>query len=205
MQTFLHKLLDSPSIYTLAQSVLAPGAEKRIAQKLTALAERVPNSARLLDLGCGPCSWLWKLGWQPVGLDLSHQYSRVFIEKGRSAVTGSCCALPFADNSFDGVWTIGVLHHLSDQEVRKTVSEMLRVCRSDGYVVVMDAVMPPSAWKKPLPYVIRKLDRGIHMRTQEQLESLLPASIPKSIKRYTYSLTGLEMLECVWRSASRGS
>ena len=197
MPTFLHNILKFPFVYTLTQSVLAPGAEQKITKALRDLTERLPKPGRLLDVGCGPKSWLWKLGWQPTGLDLSFAYTRQFIKNRNSAVTGSCCQLPFADRSFHGVWTIGVLHHLDGAQARQAVTEMFRVCRPDGYVIIMDAVLPRSAWKRPIPYAIRKLDRGAWMRTDSQLEALLPITISKSIRRYAYSYTGLEMLEYV--------
>jgi ubiquinone/menaquinone biosynthesis C-methylase UbiE len=43
--------------------------------------------------------------------------------------------LPFADESFDLVFSWGVIHHSSDMD--KALSELVRVCRRGGTIVVM--------------------------------------------------------------------
>ena len=123
--------------------------------------EELPPAEQVLDIGCGPVSFLWKTGLQPIGLDISHAYTLTFNRQGKAAITASSTDLPFADRIFDGVWSIGLLHHLSDDMACKTVEEMLRVCRRGGYVAIIDAVMPKSAWANPLAYLLRRTDRGI--------------------------------------------
>ena len=102
----------------------------------------------------------------------------------------SADALPFADGSFQTVWNIGLLHHLPDDVLRRAVHEMLRVCKPGGRVVVIDAVLPRSAWLRPLAWLTRRLDRGRHMRTQSQLESLLGECGSWRFQRETYALNG---------------
>lgn len=49
--------------------------------------------------------------------------------------------LPFADRSFDAVYSFGGLGEFSD--IRASLAEMVRVCRVGGRVVVGDESMPP--------------------------------------------------------------
>lgn len=193
---FFYHLLENPTIYKLSQVLLGPGAEKTISKKIANLNELFPGANLTLDVGCGPSSWLWKVGCHPIGLDISFPYSVAYRATGETAITGSATELPFADNAFDGVWTIGVLHHLPESEARLMVQEMHRVCKIGCYVVVFDAVLPLSLWRRPLAYLVRKLDRGRFMRTQPEIEGLLPAQSSWSINRFTYTLNGLEMLIC---------
>jgi ubiquinone/menaquinone biosynthesis C-methylase UbiE len=136
------------------------------------------------------------VGGHPIGLDISFLYSAVYQASGETAITGSATELPFTDNIFDSVWTIGVLHHLPDPEARLMILEMHRVCRPGGYIAVFDAVLPCSPWRRPLAYLVRKLDRGKFMRTQSELEALLPDRLPWTVNRFTYAINGLEMLLC---------
>ena len=133
-----------------------------------------------------------------MGLDFSRRYMREYARSGRRAVVGSADALPFPAQSFDSVWTIGLLHHLPDSAAAQTIGEMVRVCRPGGVVVVVDAVLPLSAWRRPLAYLLRRLDRGRFVRAEEPLQSMLAAGIPflKKVRRVTFSLNGMELLTC---------
>lgn len=48
---------------------------------------------------------------------------------------GSALELPFADNSFDIVFSFGVLHHIPD--IQKAQKEIARVLKPDGKLIVM--------------------------------------------------------------------
>jgi len=198
------RLLDWPLLYRLSQTLLAPGAEKNVTRKIRDCISRLPPAQCVLDVGCGPASWLWRVGVYPVGLDLTADYTKAFRRQGHSVITGSAAALPFRDGSFDGIWSIGLLHHLTDNVARQAVREMLRVCRPGGYLVVFDAVLPEPAWQRPLAYALRKMDRGGYVRQQVHLTSLLPTDHPWTVERFVYASTGLEMLGCyVTRESSR--
>jgi SAM-dependent methyltransferase len=55
------------------------------------------------------------------------------------AVRGSGTALPFAEDSFDLVLSVATLHHIADaREVRRTLSEMVRVAKPGGLMLVWD-------------------------------------------------------------------
>ncbi len=193
---FLYRLLENPTIYKLSQILLGPGAERAITRKIISLQELLPVTKLTLDVGCGPSSWLRRVGGHPVGLDISFPYSVAYTTAGETAITGSATELPFADKSFDGIWSIGLLHHLPKNAARMAILEMCRVCKPGGYVAVFDAVLPLSPWRHPLAYLVRKLDRGKFMRTQAELETLLPVLSPWSVTRFTYAANGLEMLLC---------
>ncbi len=193
----INKLLDFPLIYKLSQLIFAPGAQTLLNHRLGKLTTSLPRAKTLLDVGCGPSSWLWNANLSPVGLDISHESSRAFLNKGGAAITGSATMLPFHDNVFDGVWCIGVLHHLQDEEARQAIQEMLRVCQRGGYIVIQDAVLPISRLLRPIAALVRSIDRGRNMRSQQELLALLPQHHTWEVHRFTYTLNGLEMLECV--------
>jgi len=197
---FLWGILENPTFYRFTQALLAPGAERSVIAEIEPLATSLKRSRHHLDIGSGPSSLLWNFQLQPIGLDPVHACNRSFRDKGGYAVTGSAASLPFADSSFDAIWNFGLLHHLSDGMAREARREMLRVVRPGGYIVVFDGVMPKSLWHNPFVWALRKLDRGRHMRRQDNLESLL-AGDPASwtFKRFTYSLWGHEGLLCTGR------
>jgi ubiquinone/menaquinone biosynthesis C-methylase UbiE len=197
MHGHIYQILDRPWVYALAQKVIAPGAEYAVTRHIRRVARSFPSGDRLLDLGCGPDSWLRRLGLRPIGLDLNPSYMRAYRHLGESGVVATAGNVPFRDESFAGVWSIGLLHHLPDEIARATLNEAVRVCCSSGYVVVLDAVMPYSSWRRPLAAMIRKLDRGALIRCEDALQALLPDRDKWTCTRFTYAATGLEMLSCV--------
>ena len=188
------RLLGWPWIYRLSQLLLAPGAEKAITEKIKDSLAQIPPADRILDVGCGPSSWLWRVGLHPVGLDLSPAYTATFSQYGEPAVTGSAVALPFPDGSFDGVWSIGLLHHLPDGVARQAVSEMVRACRPGGYTVIFDAVLPDLTWRHPVAYMLRRADRGKFMRREDAFKAILSSDSLFIVERITYSYNGLEAM-----------
>jgi len=215
-QVALFRQLERPWLYRLAQSILSPGAEQGITRQIRELLAVIdtsndlriegglvdepsepfslPPTKRILDVGCGPDSWLWRVNERPVGIDISSAYTYQYHQMGEPVATASATDLPFHAETFDGVWTVGVLHHIPDDLASRTILEMLRVCRSGGYIAILDAVLPEPAWKRPLAYVLRRADRGRFVRRQDQSISLLPGIQDWKIRRCTYSINGLELI-----------
>jgi len=194
-------MLQMPQIYRFFQFLIAPGFKKAINNQIKDILNELPSGQRLLDVGCGPFSYLWWLNMKPIGVDISAAYTKDFRDHGENAVTASADNIPFSDNSFDGVWSFGLLHHLPDDTARRAVKEMMRVSRPGGYVVVFDAVLPEPSWHRPLAWLIRKYDRGRFMRRQAVLESILPDPSCWRRKRVVYSLNGLEGVYCIYISS----
>jgi SAM-dependent methyltransferase len=186
-----YRILEHPWVYRFSQRLLSFGGDK-VTPKIQQLTEQLPATYRILDIGCGPSSLLWQTGLHPIGLDLSHAYALAFHGHGDLAITGSAVALPFLERSFDGVWSIGLLHHLRDDEARRAVEEMIRICRPGGYIVVFDAVLPNPGWRHPVAYLIRRSDRGRYVRREEDFKALLPFGKNFIMERITYSLSKLE-------------
>ena len=166
--------LDNPWAYRLTQATVAVGVEKAMTREIRSLLERLPPAHRVLDVGCGPKSRLWRAAVQPIGLDRSISYLVDFRRTGQPAVAASSSMLPFASASFDAVWSFALLHHIPDDAARASIEELLRVTRPGGYVVVHDWSLPERAWRRPAAWALLTLDRGGYMRKREQLLALLP-------------------------------
>jgi SAM-dependent methyltransferase len=199
-----YDVLDRPVVYTLVQRLLAPGAECLVLRQIRELMGRVPHGESLLDVGCGPASWLLRVQVTPLGLDINPAYVAAYNRLGCPGVVASATHMPFKDRSFAGVWSIGLLHHLPDEMAKRALCEAIRVCRPGGYVAILDAVTPVARWRRPLASVIRAWDRGKFMRTEQGLQALLPNRGRWSCHRFTAAITGLEMLSCVYENAQRG-
>lgn len=90
----------------------------------------------LLEVGCGTGGLLQTLSsWADAyGLDVSREAMGFCVERGlATACQGSLNALPFRDDTFDGVIGVDVLEHLDDDE--GALRELLRVCRPGGSLI----------------------------------------------------------------------
>ena len=95
-----------------------------------------------LDVGCGTGALMEAL--RPHGMvygaDSSTGMIRALLSAGRGEAALSLTdMLPFAEGSFDVVFSVAVLHHVADADrVKKTIREMVRVARPGGKIVIWD-------------------------------------------------------------------
>ncbi len=84
-----------------------------------------------LNCGCGRGGQNNIFG-PSIGMDISFENIQCFKEAGSQGVVADMEFLPFKDDTFDMVYGFGILHHLND--VKKGVSEAVRVLRKGGYI-----------------------------------------------------------------------
>jgi SAM-dependent methyltransferase len=188
----IYRVLEIPLVYRMSQAVLGPGYVRIISQHLSRTFAQLPAPVTVLDVGCGPSSFLWNFGMKPVGLDLCRAYTKKFRDAGNLSVTASAAVLPFPANSFDLVFSMSLLHHLPDAVARETVGEILRVTRPGGQAVLFDPVLPKKAWRRPQAWALCKLDRGKFIRSQSDYESRILGGRECKTFRFTHTLLGAE-------------
>jgi SAM-dependent methyltransferase len=113
------------------------GGKPRDRALLNAFADRVRDP--VLDVGCGPGqigSYVRDRGRHVIGLDLSHEMTRLAALRLHGAVTADLRALPVATGSVGGVLAFYSLIHLPRVQVAATFAELYRVLRSGGHVLL---------------------------------------------------------------------
>jgi len=125
------------------ESLPAHVVEHYLRKRVAFIRQHVPPGPTL-DVGCGTgvlAARLTNLGYQIVGVDPS----RGMLAQLRQArpeipvIAGDATALPFADGTFALTYCVAVMHHVAEQDaVRKTLTEMARVTRPGGRIVVWD-------------------------------------------------------------------
>jgi len=97
-----------------------------------------------LDVGCGTGVLAERLagaGFEMTGVDPSEGMLDVMRRRTPAVqgITASGTSLPFDDETFDLVLTVAVMHHIADPaDVRQTVSEMVRVAKPEGRILIWD-------------------------------------------------------------------
>ncbi len=128
-------------------------------KELDFIKEEVKEGDKILDLGCGNgrlYEFLKEKRIEYTGIDSSEKLLELARKKyGVEAkfIRGDALSLPFADESFDKIISIAVLHHIPSKELRrKFLSEARRVLKKNGVLII-------SVWnmrqKKYAPLLIK--------------------------------------------------
>jgi len=130
---------------------------------------RIQPGQRVLDLGCGT-------GTLTLLIKSAHPHARVVgfdgdpkilaLAEAKAARAGLAVdwkqglaqELPYADGCFDRVLTSLMLHHLSSENKRAALREVLRVLRPGGELHVADWGRPQNALMRPASLLIALLD-----------------------------------------------
>ena len=188
----MYKILNSPWVYNLFQSIFGPGVNTKLTRLISNFIPYLEHSERILDIGCGPSSWLSRVGLSPIGLDICYSYIQRIASRGGKAILASADNLPFHSLCFDNVFSLGLLHHVPDVVAINIIREAIRVCKPGGFIILIDNCWPKKFYHRPLAYLLRRLDRGKYVRTQNEFINLFPNPILWDTQRFTYSYNGLE-------------
>jgi SAM-dependent methyltransferase len=118
-------------------------AEHYIDKRTGLIKSLLPLGGLVLDVGCGTGQLgaaIASDGYDVFGVDLSASMVSKARARGLAGTFAAVTtALPFADGSFDLALTVATLHHLETPErVAVTASEMGRVVKRGGFVVLWD-------------------------------------------------------------------
>ncbi len=100
------------------------------------IVERFGRNSDVLECGCGTGLLLDKIASfarKAEGIDLSPRMLDAARRRGLSVREGSVTSLPYADESFDVVYSFKVLAHVP--EIGRALAEMARVTRRGGVVL----------------------------------------------------------------------
>jgi ubiquinone/menaquinone biosynthesis C-methylase UbiE len=149
-----------------------------------------------LDVGCGQgahVARMRQLGFDVSGIDDSAgQIERATARLGSADVVrlGSVLSIPAPDASYDFVYIVNVLHHLSSiDEQRRAIAELLRVLRPGGLLFIHEINTRNILFRFYMGYVFPSLnciDEGVERwLLPHRLDSYTPAPV-ETIRYFTF-------------------
>jgi len=129
----------------------------------------------VLDVPCGTGTFSTFFSRdQYTGIDLGENYVKYASKKHpmKEFVVMDALNMTFANDSFDNVLVIGFLHHLSDEDSSKALSEIKRVLKPDGKLLLIEDSPTRDKWNVIDKY-LQKLDEGENIRPAEYYEGVL--------------------------------
>jgi cyclopropane fatty-acyl-phospholipid synthase-like methyltransferase len=172
--TGIRSILSKPLIYKLSQTIAGGGLEARklfVKQHFD-----ITPGATILDIGCGPADILDCLpSANYYGFDISQEYvefaRRKYHGRGNFYVKhltqDDLHALP----KFDYVLCIGLLHHLTDDEVRETIALSKAALWEGGTLLTLDGCFEKG--QSSIAKLMLLMDRGQNVRDKNGYDSLI--------------------------------
>ncbi len=127
---------------TAGPPLLAAGVRQRVLRRLL----RLRPADRVLDCGCGNGKFaLWNRAAVDllVGLDPATLFADAALEQ-IDLVQGDARRMPFAAGSFDKAFSIDVFEHLTRTDLESTLSELHRLLRPGGRLLIYSNTREPS-------------------------------------------------------------
>jgi 2-polyprenyl-3-methyl-5-hydroxy-6-metoxy-1,4-benzoquinol methylase len=99
--------------------------------------KRLGNKGNVLDLGCGPGNdsyFLSKNGLDVVGVDFSEEMIKVAKKRVTEAefYLKNVLEISFEENSFDGIWCVGLLHHIKKKDMPILLKQVISCLKQEG-------------------------------------------------------------------------
>lgn len=165
----VHRLFDHPFVFNAWQAVGDSGKGRQIRRFL-----REVSVSSVLDVGCGTGNWASVTDGRYLGVDISSEFIAAARDRYRDDPQKEFrhldATVEDVPGHFDLMQLISVLHHLSDDQVRRLIG---RVAPRIDYLFVLD--LYPVPWN-PISRFLYRADRGDHIRTPAEQKRLIESS-----------------------------
>ena len=101
--------------------------------------EELPSKSLVADIGCGNGKNM-QLRTEELtysGIDISEEMVNICQARGHHVIQGNILRIPFADDKFDAVMSIAVIHHLESRSDRiAAIRELVRITKPGGKILI---------------------------------------------------------------------
>jgi ubiquinone/menaquinone biosynthesis C-methylase UbiE len=167
----VERVSDHPVLFIFFRSLLENDFQEiraRIRRELV-----LGKGLRNLDLACGPGAFSDLFdGDDYVGVDLNRRYiDHARRQRRGTFVVGDARSVELPDGRFDQILIFGLLHHLSDADVRAVLRECRRLLVTGGHALVIEDI-PTVSRLNLIGHLIHSVENGEHIRPPEEYRRL---------------------------------
>lgn len=177
----IYRLLDKAQIHNFIQRLLVIGRKGTLDFTIDYL--RSCAKGKVLDIGCGAGRYAGNFDCEYVGIDINRSYinyaKKNYGTTSKSFIIMDANRLGFKDNSFDCVFSVGLLHHLNDSSVSFVIKEMTRVCKISGKLIIVDPIYPNNE-SNLIKNAVCKLERGRFIRRLNRQKDIMNNVLSKN-------------------------
>ncbi len=172
LHAVIEKLSDYPRFFLFCRGVLEANftaIRDTIREHLRAAPE-----TRILDVACGPGAFSDLFPEESyTGIDLNPKYIQYARDNYEGEFTvQDARALDFPDGTFDEVLVYGLLHHLSDEDVRSVLGGIERVLRPGGRALIIEDI-PTESRLNFVGHLLHWAENGHYIRSADEYRALL--------------------------------
>jgi len=169
--TIVERISDHPVLFIFIRGLLENDfkAIKAIIRREL----RVGQGLSTLDLGCGPGAFAPLFdGDDYVGADLNARYVDYAKKRyKREFLHSDARKLNVPDGRFEQVLIFGLLHHLSDDDVRAVLKEATRVVKPGGHILAIEDI-PAISKLNLIGHLVHHAENGEHIRPADDYRRL---------------------------------
>ena len=161
----IYSLLSNTFFYSLVQRVMSGTSfRKKIVKKYI-----TKHNVKVLDIGCGPAEILDTLPEiKYYGFDINPIYINSAKKKYKNKGKFFCKKFTNKNTKylpkFDHVLLLGVLHHLSDQEINKLMPNIKKVLKRKGNIITLDNIFINK--QNLIAKFLIQMDKGENVRSK---------------------------------------
>ena len=168
----IYSLLSNTFFYSLVQRVMSGTSfRKKIVKKYI-----TKHNVKVLDIGCGPAEILDTLPEiKYYGFDINPIYINSAKKKYKNKGKFFCKKFTNKNTKylpkFDHVLLLGVLHHLSDQEINKLMPNIKKVLKRKGNIITLDNIFINK--QNLIAKFLIQMDKGENVRSKKGYLNIL--------------------------------
>lgn len=176
--TGIHKIFSYPLVYSITQKIMS-GESKRS----SIVKNKIKKDSFILDIGCGTGKILDDL---PIvnyfGYDISYEYINYAKKKYENKrIKFFCKKFSTKDilniPKFDYVFLFGVMHHLSDYQLKYLLKLIKGVLKKNGKLLTCDPILLKK--QNIVSRILITNDVGKNVRYKKEYLNLLKSSFKK--------------------------
>ncbi|HYA90801.1 MAG TPA: class I SAM-dependent methyltransferase [Thermodesulfobacteriota bacterium] len=187
LMKILHRTLENPHIFNAVVSLFGVGGRGKALHGFLGRIIAQEATETILEIGCGTGQFqkhFLNTANFYVAIDINLEYLNHCLRidhRPHFALSTSVC-LPFKSQMFNTVFALFMLHHLSDDEMLRTLREIKRCLKPNGKLILVEPFRDQRKWDWFGKFLVR-FDRGRWIRHRNKFEHMLrQAGFPEFVE-----------------------